>query len=219
MTSDAIYDVIVVGGGGSGLAAALEARATGRDVVLLEKNPQLGGSTAWSIGSVTASQTPHQAHKGIVDNPQDHWRDMAGFNGDLDARDNADLRRLLADEMPETFRWLLKHGIRFYGPMPEPPHTKPRMHNVLPNSRAFITHLSKSRASRWCDHRVWRSRATALVAEHGRVVGDRLRDRGRAAAFSCARRRRAGGRRFHQRSGAEGAASWGRRRPRSTASM
>jgi hypothetical protein len=34
-------------------------RALGRDVVLLEKNASLGGSTAWSIGSVTASGTPH----------------------------------------------------------------------------------------------------------------------------------------------------------------
>ncbi len=165
-----IYDVVVVGGGGSGLAAAIEARAAGRSVVLLEKNPELGGSTAWSIGSVTASQTPHQAHKGIVDNPADHWRDMAGFNGELDPRDNKDLRKLLADEMPETFRWLLKHGVRFYGPMPEPPHTKPRMHNVLPNSRAFITHLSKA-ARRAGVKIVCGARAIALLSERGRVVG------------------------------------------------
>lgn len=164
------YDVVVVGGGGSGLAAAIEARATGRSVVLLEKNPQLGGSTAWSIGSVTATQTPHQARKGIVDNPQDHWRDMAGFNGALDTRDNAELRKVLADEMPETFRWLLKHGVRFYGPMPEPPHTKPRMHNVLPNSRAFITHLSNA-ARRSGVEIVCNARVTALLSEHGRVVG------------------------------------------------
>lgn len=169
MTAESIHDVVVIGGGGSGLAAAIEARALARDVVLIEKNPRLGGSTAWSIGSVTASATPHQIAKGIEDRPEDHWRDMAGFNGDLDARDNADLRRVLAEAMPETFRWLLKHGVRFYGPMPEPPHTKPRMHNVLPNSRSFITHLEKA-ARRAGVMIVCDARATALVKEHGRVV-------------------------------------------------
>ena len=169
MTDAATFDVIVVGGGGSGLAAAIEARALGRSVLLIEKNPELGGSTAWSVGSVTATGTPHQARKGIADNPQDHWRDMAGFNGDLDPRDNPGLRRVLADAMPDTFRWLLKYGVRFYGPMPEPPHTKPRMHNVLPNSRAFITHLSKA-ARRAGVTIQCGTRVRALVAEQSRVV-------------------------------------------------
>ena len=169
MTIEATYDVIVVGGGGSGLAAAIEARAVVRNVLLLEKNLELGGSTAWSIGSVTASGTPHQARKGIVDTTEDHWRDMAGFNGDLDARDNPALRRVLAEAMPDTFRWLLKHGVRFYGPMPEPPHSKPRMHNVLPNSRAFITHLAKA-ARRAGVTIQCGARAKSLVMEQGRVV-------------------------------------------------
>ena len=50
-------DVIVVGGGGAALAAARSARSAGAEAILLEKNPQLGGSTAWSVGSVTATQT------------------------------------------------------------------------------------------------------------------------------------------------------------------
>jgi len=136
-------DVLVVGGGGSGLAAAIEAAERGARVVLLEKNAQLGGSTAWSIGSVTATRTPHQRRKGIADDPLHHWEDMPGFAGDLDPRDNPSLRRILCDEMPETFQWLLDSGVRFMGPMPEPPHRQPRMHNVLPNSRAFIYHLSR----------------------------------------------------------------------------
>ena len=163
------FDVIVVGGGGTGLAAAIEARAAGASVLLIEKSASLGGSTAWSVGSVTASGTPHQKRKGVNDSTEEHWRDMAAFNGDLDARDNPALRRILADAMPETFGWLLKHGIRFYGPMPEPPHTKPRMHNVLPNSRSFIVHLEQAARRAGVVIRTG-TRADDLVVKQGRVV-------------------------------------------------
>ena len=122
-----IYDVVVVGGGGAGLAAAIEARKVGREVLLLEKNPALGGSTAWSIGSISASATPHQIKRGIKDCPADHWADMPAFAGDLAPRDNDALRRILCDEIPEVFRWLMDCGVRFYGPVAEPPHRKPRM--------------------------------------------------------------------------------------------
>jgi 3-oxosteroid 1-dehydrogenase len=42
---DVVADVVVVGGGGAGLASALFARWLGNDVVLLEKAPELGGTT------------------------------------------------------------------------------------------------------------------------------------------------------------------------------
>jgi len=121
-----VFDVVVIGGGGSGLAAAIEARAAGAHVVLLEKNAKLGGSTAWSIGSVTATGTPHQLRRGIRDRPEDHFADMPLFAGPLADRDNDELRRILCDEVPDAFRWLLSLGVRFYGPMPEPPHRQPR---------------------------------------------------------------------------------------------
>ena len=94
---------------------------------------------------------------------------MALFNGPLDGRDNPVLRRILADELPGTFRWLLSHGIRFYGPMPEPPHTKPRMHNVLPNSRAFIRHLERA-ARRAGVTIITSARVEELLSEGGRVT-------------------------------------------------
>jgi succinate dehydrogenase/fumarate reductase flavoprotein subunit len=165
-----VFDVVVVGGGGAGLAAAIEARALGREVVLLEKNGALGGSTAWSIGSITASATPHQIRKGIKDRPEDHFLDMALFAGELDGRDNPQLRRILCEALPDTFRWLEGLGVRFYGPMPEPPHKQPRMHNVLPSSRSYIVHLER-RARRLGVAVRTGCRARALLCEGERVVG------------------------------------------------
>jgi len=163
------FDVVVVGGGGAGLAAAIEAAEAGARVVLLEKNAVLGGSTAWSVGSVTASQTPHQRARGINDDPQSHWEDMAAFAGD-GRPDNDELRRVLCEAMSETFQWLLASGVRFMGPMPEPPHRVPRMHNVLPNSRAFIYHLSR-RARRAGVQLRTGVRVVELVFDGARVNG------------------------------------------------
>lgn len=173
--ADEVVDVLVVGGGGAGLAAAIEAAEAGVRVTLLEKNDAPGGSTAWSIGSVSASQTPHQRAAGIADTPQAHWEDMPGFAGDLAGRDNDALRRVLCDAMPETFQWLLDSGVRFMGPMPEPPHRVPRMHNVLPNSRSFIYHLVRRARRSGVDIRV-RMRVKELVLESGSVRGVLVRD-------------------------------------------
>lgn len=177
-----IYDVVVVGGGGAGLAAAIEARKVGREVLLLEKNPALGGSTAWSIGSISASATPHQIKHGIKDCPADHWADMPAFAGELAARDNDVLRRILCDEVPDALRWLMDCGVRFYGPVAEPPHHKPRMHTVLPNSGSYIYHLQRE-ARRLGVDILTNLRARALISEGGRVCGVRCGEEGSGREF------------------------------------
>lgn len=58
-------DLAVVGGGGSGLAAALEAAQRGLKVVVLEKAAKLGGTTALSVGSIMAAGTPAQIRAGV----------------------------------------------------------------------------------------------------------------------------------------------------------
>ena len=177
------FDVVVVGGGGSGLSAAIEARTAGCEVVLLEKNAKLGGSTAWSIGSITSSGTPHQIRRAIQDCPDDHFDDMPLFAGELASRDNDELRRILCDEVPEAFRWLLGLGIRFYGPMPEPPHRQPRMHNVLPNSLSYIYHLERHARRIGVDIRLG-MRASALLTASGAVTGVACGEAHRFAARS-----------------------------------
>ena len=165
-------DVVVVGGGGAALAAASAARGAGAEVILLEKNPRLGGSTAWSVGSVTATQTPHQRKAGITDNPQDHLEDLKLFSAalKLEHRDNFELGRLLCDHSPAMFDWLLSTGLEFVGPFPEPPHRRPRMHNVLPNSRAFPYLLGRHCHRQGVDIRI-NTAAQRLIIDNGHARG------------------------------------------------
>jgi succinate dehydrogenase/fumarate reductase flavoprotein subunit len=163
-------DVIVVGGGGAGLAAAAEAARLGRTVILLEKNPQTGGTTSWSVGSITATNTPHQQRAGIKDSPHAHFEDLAVHAGDLAPRDNLALRRLLVENTTDMLEWLMKLGVVFVGPMPEPPHRYPRMHNVVPNSKSFAYHLTRHCRELGVDIRV-NTRSERLVDENGRIVG------------------------------------------------
>ena len=165
------YDVIVVGSGSAGLAAAITASENFAKTLMIEKNPVLGGTSGWSVGSITTSSSPHQRRAGISDNPDQHYEDMELFQGDhLKERDNRKLRRLLVDNTPPTFDWLLGLGLVFYGPMPEPPHTQPRMHNILPNSRMLIHRLSKHASRLGVEIRV-SSPMRDLIVENGRVRG------------------------------------------------
>lgn len=143
MSGETIADVLVIGGGGAGLAAALEAAQLGRNVILLEKNPATGGSTSWSVGSITATNTPHQRRAGITDSADAHFEDLGKHAGALAPRDNLRLRRILADNTSDMMDWLTAMGVVFVGPEEEPPHRVARMHNVVPNSRSFAYHLTR----------------------------------------------------------------------------
>jgi succinate dehydrogenase/fumarate reductase flavoprotein subunit len=163
-------DVVVIGGGGAGLAAASAAASLGRHVVLIEKGAVLGGTTAWSVGSITATGTPHQRRTGIADSTQAHFEDLGLLAGAKANRDNLALRRILVDHSPEMFDWLLSTGLVFTGPSVEPPHRVPRMHNVLPNSRAFPAALGRHCRRLGVDIRLG-VRAERMLLEEQRVCG------------------------------------------------
>jgi fumarate reductase flavoprotein subunit len=168
-------DVLVIGGGGSGLAAAVRAAQRGARVVVVEKEDRVGGSTAMSVGSITAAGTRLQRRAGIQDSPEAFVEDMFAFRPELLDGDAPDLRRVLANEAAATVSWLEELGVAFVGPYPEPPHRVPRMHNVIPNSRSYIARLSEAARELGVTIRVG-TQVTELLREDGRVVGAVVRD-------------------------------------------
>jgi succinate dehydrogenase/fumarate reductase flavoprotein subunit len=65
-----LCDLLVVGSGASGLSAAVTAAHHGLKVVLVEKEPVLGGATAWSGGWMWVPGNPLARRAGIHEDPQ-----------------------------------------------------------------------------------------------------------------------------------------------------
>ena len=95
--------VVIVGAGGCGLCAALAAHDSGREVLILERDHKVAGTTSMSTGLIPASGTPEQAARGIDDSAELFCNDiMKKTKG----RTDADVAMHLAQESVETVRWL-----------------------------------------------------------------------------------------------------------------
>lgn len=73
-------DIVVVGAGLAGLAAAAEAADAGRRVVLVDQEPEasLGGQAFWSLGGLFMVDTPEQRRLGVRDSAELAWQDWLG---------------------------------------------------------------------------------------------------------------------------------------------
>lgn len=109
---DDSYDVVVVGSGGAGLAAATEAAQAGLSVFISEKAGIPGGTTNFSGGVMQAAGTSYQ--KALTsydnDNPDKHasyWIDAGEDQVDMT------LVRDLAKNAPKNIDWLADMGIKW----------------------------------------------------------------------------------------------------------
>jgi 3-oxosteroid 1-dehydrogenase len=67
---DHVVDVLIVGSGGGGMAAALTAQASGLDTLVVEKSSYFGGSTALSGGGIWVPGAPAQRREGYAPEPE-----------------------------------------------------------------------------------------------------------------------------------------------------
>lgn len=106
-------DVVVVGYGGAGAAAAVAALDEGAEVIVLEKREVKGGTSAISGGIVYASNTSVQAENDIEDSADlmfEHYTNCANGMND------PDLARLAADRSADNIDWLIGLGAAFPNP-------------------------------------------------------------------------------------------------------
>ena len=73
---DETYDVVVIGSGFAGLAAAYEAKKAGASVVVFEKMRTPGGNSIINGGVVSAAGSPKEKEAGIQDSPELLLKDM-----------------------------------------------------------------------------------------------------------------------------------------------
>lgn len=141
---DETYEIIVVGAGGAGMAAAVKAAQKGaKHVVVLEKLNFPGGNTLISQGFINAADPVRQPKQGIKDSWQHHAEqtlEAGDFRGQKDRVD------VLCRNAYPTIEWLESLGMQFkpkviqiFGAL------YPRSHvPALPKGQGYGTVLSKA---------------------------------------------------------------------------
>lgn len=128
-------DLVVVGGGPGGMAAALEAATFGASVILLEADTQIGGNAARSTGYLAFQNFDMQAEEGVTDNAeifvQDMFDEIARQNEKYGITFDEDLAWLFSEESSDTYTWLCDLGFEFNRFLPRPKqHSVKRMIDV-----------------------------------------------------------------------------------------
>lgn len=101
LPAEAAYDLVVVGAGGAGMAAALFAALDGKQVLLVERTEYVGGTTAWSAGTTWVPGTHHAAKVNPVDTLAEAARYLTNAIGD---RTPAALRQAFLDHGTAAIR-------------------------------------------------------------------------------------------------------------------
>ena len=99
LPENAGYDIMVIGAGGAGMAAALYAAIDGASGLLVERSEFVGGTTAWSGGTTWIPGTRHAASVNPADTLLDAKRYLDNAVGE---RTPAALRQAFLDNGPRA---------------------------------------------------------------------------------------------------------------------
>ncbi len=181
------YDIVVIGGGGAGFSAAIEAKNNGAEkVVLLEKLHSVGGSTLISGAGINAANTWMQKKFGIKDSEE------LFYNDSLKGGDNLgtpELIRYVTANADEGVTWLSNYiGVPYRTYVQQfGGHTVPRSHNPEGHSGEGMINLMKAKAEELGIDVKTGTEATELLMADGRVNGVMANKNGQEITFNASK--------------------------------
>ena len=107
---DRTVDVVVVGAGSSGCAAALAAHEHGFDTLLLEKGASAGGGTAYSSGGIWIPDSHLAREAGIADSREEGAQYLRFLGAGYQVEENV---RAYIETGPEALAYFAGLGIKF----------------------------------------------------------------------------------------------------------
>lgn len=112
LPKESTYDVVVIGAGGAGFSAAIEAKNAGANVVLLEKMPAVGGNSLISGAEMNAAKNWVQPKLGINDDsPELHAEDT--YKGG-DTKGDMNVIKVMTHNALDAAKWCRDYlGVRF----------------------------------------------------------------------------------------------------------
>lgn len=161
-------DALVIGAGGAGMAAAIEAAARGARVVVFDALAVPGGTAAVSGGGCCIAGSPLQERAGIHDSPElalEDWLAWGGPSVDVEWA-----RRYLEASRLELYCWLAELGVEWLGLQAQEGNRVPRWHAPREAGQGVLKAMFRE-ASRYPIEWRFEHRVTKLVVEGGRVVG------------------------------------------------
>ncbi|MEN6465307.1 MAG: flavocytochrome c [Syntrophaceae bacterium] len=107
---DKTTDVLIIGTGYVGLAAAIEAHDAGSKVTIIEKAPVIGGNSVIASGIYNCAEPDVQAKYGIKDSPELHYQQTLAAG---DFRGEPEKVKYLTFNALAGRKWLEKQGVQF----------------------------------------------------------------------------------------------------------